>query len=1163
MKKLLALAVLLISVFSTSCTTVAETPEPANLERVILQLRWDHQFQFGGYYAADWQGFYRAEGLEVEIRSALQPDGKILSATEEVAAGRADFGIGGADVLIAHDNGADLRVASTIFQRSAARFYLNQDTPYSSPADMLNLRVARNVNDLIDVEFQAMLLSEGVDPKLVTPYRHQPDIDRLLSDEVQVIPGYKTTIPYIASEAGARLKEIDPATYGVDFYGDSIFTTGELATRDPDLVERFVQASLKGWEYALTHPDAIAQEISTQFEQIAPTNDSLAFNRFQAGVVHELTLYPLVELGQINPYRWEKMHQLLADLGLVQQELVLDSFIFDRERIQAKYEQGLLEISMQALIVAIIAVVAIFAWNYMLRKSVRERTRELQQELTARRQAEAALRKSAATLQRSQEVAHLGDWTWDTPTNTVTWSDEMYRIFGLDPKNFSGDLNTIIAQAIHPDDQEKVNQSNEWVLKEARPGAIEYRVLSPDGTVRWVWAQPGDISFDDAGQVTRLSGIVQDITERKQRENELQLHSEILHNLAEGVHLTRVSDGSLVYANTAMEQMFAYQPGELPGRHVSVLNAPTDQDPEETAHQIIASLNETGRWQGEILNIKKDGTTFWCEASVVTFHHPRYGLTWISVHQDITHRKQAENALRESEENLRITLNSIGDAVISTDTAGRVVRMNPVAEALTGWTETAAAGQPLADVFNVVDEKTRQPIQNPVKTILAANGIVELSNHIILLSRTGVEHQIANSGTQIRDAHGQTIGVVLVFRDVTEELRTQQELLKIKKLESVGILAGGIAHDFNNLLMSLMGNLELAQMSLSPEHKAYHYLQAARKSMDTATNLAYQLLTFAKGGEPIKETVALGEVITEMAQFSMRGSNLKLETRIAPDLWLVEADIGQLNQVISNLVINAQQAMPNGGTISLSAENFGTIEDRQVKICVEDNGIGIAPHQIDQIFDPYFTTKASGSGLGLAVSHSIIKKHNGRITVHSQVDQGTIFTIYLPAATDDAAYSARGPLPDRASAASFSARILVLDDEASVREIIGAMLEQLGHHATFAAEGQEAVDLYQAAYAIGDHFQAVILDLTIPGGIGGFQVSREILALDPAARLIVTSGYATDPIIANYVQFGFAARIVKPFRMADLEQVIGDTLTQPKSNHPGGNEFAVWSDMME
>jgi PAS domain S-box-containing protein len=498
--------------------------------------------------------------------------------------------------------------------------------------------------------------------------------------------------------------------------------------------------------------------------------------------------------------------------------------------------------------------------------------------------------------------------------------------------------------------------------------------------------------------------------------------------------------------------------------------------------------------------------------------------------------KQTE--LTESEENLRITLNSIGDAVIATDTSGKVTEMNPSAENLTGWIQAEAMGKPLSEVFHIINAQTRLPVENPAEKVLKVGKIVGLANHTVLISKGGTEYQIADSGAPIQDETGKITGVVLVFRDATEQLRAEQESLKAKKLESVGILAGGIAHDFNNLLTGVFGNIEMAKMFLTADHKSHKFLESAERSMERATNLTSQLLTFARGGDPIKETLSISDVILEAAQFSMHGSKARLQNSIASDLWLVEADKGQVSQVINNLILNAQQAMPTGGTITITAENITISTGRYVKITVHDEGVGIAPEYLDKIFDPYFSTKQSGSGLGLASTHSIVRKHNGQITVDSQPGRGTTFTIYLPAAAENAEETTGKLSEDTPAATASSARILVMDDEEAVREVIGTMLEELGHTVDFASEGQEAVEKYRTAYESGMPYNIVIVDLTVPGGMGGQESAQEILKINAQAKIIISSGYATDPVMANYKEYGFMGIVVKPYHFNVLKNEI-------------------------
>jgi len=373
--------------------------------------------------------------------------------------------------------------------------------------------------------------------------------------------------------------------------------------------------------------------------------------------------------------------------------------------------------------------------------------------------------------------------------------------------------------------------------------------------------------------------------------------------------------------------------------------------------------------------------------------------------QELNERRKNETLLAAEKERLAITLQSIGDGVITTDTEGRIVLMNSVAQYLTGWSEQAAFGKPLPEVFHIVHEKTRTPRENPVEKTLRAGGVTEIANPTLLIAKDGAERMIADSGAPIRDKNNNIAGIVLVFRDVTEKQRLEDELIKSQKLESIGVLAGGIAHDFNNILTAILGNVALAKMYTQGGDKIHELLNEAEKSFWRARDLTQQLLTFAKGGAPIKKPAVLNDVIQDTTRFALAGANVRAEFVLPPDLWSAEYDAGQISQVIKNLVINAAQAMPEGGTLKVRAENIVLNPNapvplppgRYVKLSFKDQGAGIAPQHLAKVFDPYFTTKQHGSGLGLATTYSIIKRHGGCINAESTVGVGTVFTVYLPA----------------------------------------------------------------------------------------------------------------------------------------------------------------------
>ncbi|MEA3428651.1 MAG: ATP-binding protein, partial [Thermodesulfobacteriota bacterium] len=372
---------------------------------------------------------------------------------------------------------------------------------------------------------------------------------------------------------------------------------------------------------------------------------------------------------------------------------------------------------------------------------------------------------------------------------------------------------------------------------------------------------------------------------------------------------------------------------------------------------------------------------------------------------------------------------------------------------------------------------------------------------------------------------------------------------KAQKLKSIGTLAGGIAHDFNNILMGLFGNISIAKEKLSKNHPGFKFLEEAEKSMNRATRLTMQLLTFAKGGEPVKEDISIGTLVEEIVRFGLSGSNVMPVFEQAEDLWIAEVDKGQMQQVFSNLTINANQTMPDGGHLFITLENADISEDavpnlnqgKYIKATVRDEGTGIDQNHLGRIFDPYFSTKQAGSGLGLATIYSIINKHGGHIAVDSKLGKGTTFTLYLPASELQQAPETKQPAA-KGSTMEQTARILVMDDEEIVREVVTAMLEKSEYSVETADGGKQAVEMYKQSMDAGEPFDVVIMDLTIPGGVGGKDAIRDILEIDPEARCIVSSGYADDCVMANYAEYGFKGIATKPYTVSDLREVLSQVL---------------------
>lgn len=364
------------------------------------------------------------------------------------------------------------------------------------------------------------------------------------------------------------------------------------------------------------------------------------------------------------------------------------------------------------------------------------------------------------------------------------------------------------------------------------------------------------------------------------------------------------------------------------------------------------------------------------------------------------------------------------------------------------------------------------------------------------------------------------------------------------RLRSLGDLAGGIAHNFNNILMGIYGNITLAKLEMSQASDALAHLEKAEDSMEGAVKLTRQLLTFARGGEPVKERFPPGPFVEETARFNLSGSSVRLEMKPADALWPINADKEQIGQVVGNIVINARQAMTRGGTLTIRLENTTLLKDNlltiargsYLKLTFKDRGPGVSESDLNRIFDPYFSTKPDGNGMGLSICHSIVTKHNGDISVASQLGSGTIVTVYLPAEPPEA--SKEGNMTTQGLNTKARARILVMDDEEHIRSITRKMLEKFGHAVALTKDGEEAVTEYKNAMSQEDAYDLVIMDLTVPGGKGGKEASTEILEFDPNARILVSSGYSNDPVMADYKTHGLKGIIAKPYRLTELKETV-------------------------
>ncbi|MDA8388834.1 MAG: PAS domain S-box protein [Nitrospiraceae bacterium] len=656
---------------------------------------------------------------------------------------------------------------------------------------------------------------------------------------------------------------------------------------------------------------------------------------------------------------------------------------------------------------------------------------------------------------------------------------------------------------------------------------------------------------DSTGKIVAAVEVTRDITFRKHSEARLRQSNERLRTVLDASPAAIIamdSGGVVTLWNKSAERIFGWNEAEVAGR-------PCPLVPERKPARVrvlpgqgfrglsIPSVEERRR--------RKDGSL----VDVLISECPIYeaggragGL--LAVITDITDRKTAERELELAHEELKQIFDTAVDGKLVLDRQFNVVRVNDTFLNMFGMSRQDVLGRKCYETSFLAHAMCHTE-SCPASRILRGEERVdaECETHL----RDGTKLIFAVKAIPFRNPCGELIGIVENLRDMSESRKMEEALQKAEKLESVGLLAGGIAHDFNNLLQGVFGYISMAKRSLNGNIEAGAMLEQAEKALGMSVNLTTQLLTFSRGGKPVTRRIKPGTIIENSAKFALSGARSKAKIVIDEDLWDIDADPGQIGQVIQNIVINANEATPDGGSVEISARNIeigkGDLAKgsnpllpdggKFVLISIRDSGIGIPGQYLSRIFDPYFTTKQRGSGLGLSTSYSIVRNHGGAIEAASGPNGGSVFTVYLPASgrAEEEAH------PASASKTGRKGKILVMDDEDILRDIVKEMVQSLGHIVEGAANGEEAIDRVNRATRSGDLFDVVILDLTVRGGMGGEETVRRIREIAPGTKAVLSSGYGEGPVISDYRSYGFAALLNKPYLIDTLKDTL-DSLLQ-------------------
>ena len=754
----------------------------------------------------------------------------------------------------------------------------------------------------------------------------------------------------------------------------------------------------------------------------------------------------------------------------------------------------------------------------------------------------------------------LSDLTMDSASSTVIKPDgTLFREWIteklLDTYGYSQeDIDSFDkwAHIIHPDDQKKY-QENVKMLLQGNKISVDLRVLTKTGEIRWINNTIFPQIDSHSNKISKLYSAVKDITDRKRAEEDrIKTQYQLLAALDQtpaGIMIADAPNVKIRLVNKAAEEILLQQSEEQ--LQISIDNPDSiswhcfheDGSKYSVEEMPLAQTILYGKSfrNVEMKVIRHDGSERWILVNGSPIKDEQGNIiSGIIVFPDITELKKAEEAFLFSEKKYRETIELLPLGIYECNKQGLISFGNKRAYEYFKLSEEAFKQG--INIFNLVIKEDRARAQQSSLKIFKGETITSYEYTGLRSDGTTFPIEIHSSVFFI---NGEAAGMRGVLIDLTDKKKIEEELFKAHKLESVGQLAGGIAHDFNNILTAILGNISLVKMITPAEDKRYSILNDAEKAGFRAKDLTQQLLTFSKGGAPVKENTNIGGIIRDSSDFVLRGSKSICKYHIPDNLWHIDADKGQISQVVQNLIINADQAMPIGGFIDVTAENFiyntddipTLLPGKFVRIIIKDEGIGIQEQHLSSIFDPYFTTKQSGSGLGLSICYSIIKNHNGHIEVHSIIGHGTTFTIYLPAIENSVIepnINAIQPL------LNGSGRILLMDDDPMINDFSSNLLNQFGYNTDISTCGEEMLEKYKEAIMQKKPYICVIMDLTIPGKMGGKEAIIKLLKLDPNAKAIVSSGYSNDPIMSDYQSFGFSGIIAKPFNASELLKIIKD-----------------------
>jgi PAS domain S-box-containing protein len=1035
---------------------------PAALDTVVLQLKWYHQFQFAGYYAAVEKGFYTNEGLHVILREG-SPQRFPL---QTVLDGTAEYGIADSDLLLSYLQGNPVVALGAIFQHSPDAFFTLQPMKLSDPRDFIGKRVML-IHDQGQSQLRALFQMRGLPFDSVMLVPHTFNFNDFLSGKVDILSGYTSNELFQLRQRGIRVNIFSPANYGIDFYADILFTTRNEVTWHPDRVEAFRRASFRGWDYAMSHiEEMISYIMAMPGNRPENTHDKLLF---EAQEMRRLILPDVIEIGHMDPARWERNAEAYAILGSIRKPFDLTNFILPPPNARSGYW---LEWTLGIIAVLLLAGAIIVMWIRQLRRLVAVRTSDLQknnEQLIAETMERTLAQKKLSTLLTIADKLIIAK-SFNEIGKVIFSSLSEY-----DPEGKRGGK-----LSVYYDDQDLFRiEFLEHLSTVLPPTNTESTLAGVKYFSNLAIEKKGTLIVDDTHGTFAL--VIDPTLIREVRSTLIFIP---------------------LYHQSAFVGLFSYSHNEahsLDEQYVNLL--------ESIAKYASIAI-------GELLGMRK--------------------------------KELAEHALAVSERKYRTLFDESQDMVFEANLDGSIIDINPAGVSILGYGSKEELLRLNIGEGLFADPASRESVISSLKQ----NGYVK-DFEIKMRKKDGSVVILEETSTVVRNADGSVESYRGIARDITRQKVLEEQLLHAQKMESLGTLAGGIAHEFNNVLAMILPSAEMIAASTDIKSKVTVYVSRIIEAANRGASIAKQLLVFARSEKGEFKPVSLQRIVLEVSSLLNHtiSKDITIHTEIAAQNSMILGENGLLHQAALNLALNAKDAMPDGGILTISLLDAPSEEVRRLFpdsergpyliLRVTDTGVGMDEKTRNRMFDPFFTTKepGRGTGLGLSIVHGIVINHRGYINVDSTAGSGTSVSIYIPRLQAEASVAVE---PAERAAAGGTETILVIDDEEAIRDMLVDLLTTYGYSVLTARNGVEGLEMLQKHHS---EIGVVLSDLGMPQ-MNGEQFFTAAKNFDPLVKIVISTGYLNPHIKSKLLGLGVHDVVAKPFSTEMLLPTLRRALDQ-------------------